>query len=65
MLALLTRNGVQTSEAITSIKAIISSFLKPTKEAADVAEQMGLKLDAAALKAKGSWWRLPGDCRAA
>lgn len=49
----LTATGVQSSEAITGVRAVISSIIKPSKEAADLAERLGLEFNAAALKSKG------------
>lgn len=49
----LTLGGVKTSQAMTSMKAVISNIAKPTKEASDTADRLGLKFDIAALKSKG------------
>lgn len=51
--AALTKNGVQTNSAFTGLKAIMSSVLKPTKEAQETAAALGLSFDAASLQAKG------------
>ncbi len=52
-IALLTRNGIKTEEAITALTAIISTFLKPSAEGAELAEQLGLQLNTATLQAEG------------
>lgn len=49
----LTLSGVQTTEAVTGVRAIMASIVKPTKEASDLAESLGLQFDAAGLKALG------------
>lgn len=51
--AALTKNGVQTNSAFTGLKAIMSSVLKPTKEAQETAAALGISFDAASLQAKG------------
>jgi TP901 family phage tail tape measure protein len=51
--ATLTKGGVSTSAAITQLRGIISSVLKPTKEARDLAQELGLQFDVEALKAQG------------
>lgn len=52
-LALLTRNGLSTANAVTSLRGIITSFLKPTDDARKVADQYGLSLSAATLESEG------------
>lgn len=49
----LTKGGVVTTEAITGVRAILAGVVKPTSEAAKMAESLGLEFNAAALKAKG------------
>lgn len=51
--ALMTRNGVGAEDAFTQINAVMSSMLQPSKEAADLAEALGLQWNAQALKANG------------
>ncbi len=51
--AALTKNGVQTSSAITGLRAVLSNVLKPTKEATEAAAALGLEFNAAALQSKG------------
>ena len=53
MLAVLTRNGISTEEAVTSLNAIISTFLKPTDEAQQLAKQLGFDLSSATIQAEG------------
>jgi TP901 family phage tail tape measure protein len=52
-LATMTRNGVKTDNAITAVSAIISSFLKPTDEAAEYARSLGFEMSSATLQAEG------------
>lgn len=51
--AALTKGGVQTSSAINGLKAVFSNVLKPTAEAREEAERLGLQFDAAALQSRG------------
>lgn len=53
MIALLTRNGVRTENAITATTQTIATFLKPTAEAVGLAAELGFKLDTTTLKAEG------------
>jgi len=52
-IAAITATGAPTSEAITSIKAVISNIIKPTKDAADTAALLGVQFNATALETKG------------
>lgn len=52
-LATLTMNGISTDEAVTGVKSAISNIIKPSEEAATVAEQLGLDFSATALQSKG------------
>jgi len=52
-LAAITSTGVPTSQAVTSIKAALSNILKPTKDAEDAANKLGIKFDATALRTQG------------
>lgn len=52
-IAVLTKNGIGTSEAITGLKAAFSNIVKPSKEAADAAASLGIEFNASGLKAKG------------
>jgi len=51
--AAMTKQGISTSEATTALSAALSNILKPSKEAADAAERLGISFDAETLKAKG------------
>lgn len=52
-IAVLTKNGIATSEAITGLKAAYSNILKPSSQAATLAERLGLEFNAAHLKSVG------------
>lgn len=52
-IAALTASGMPTSQAITSIKAAISNILAPSKQASDLAAELGIEFNATALKTKG------------
>jgi TP901 family phage tail tape measure protein len=52
-MATLTLAGVDTSTAATALRAIVSSMIKPSDEAANAAKMLGLEWSAAALKEKG------------
>ena len=52
-IAALTAYGVNTPQAMTSIKAAIQAIIKPTEEASKLAEKLGIQFDASALASKG------------
>jgi len=52
-LATMTRNGVKTDNAVTSLNAIISSFLQPTEEAAQAAKALGFEMSTTTLQIEG------------
>jgi len=52
-LAVLTRNGVKTENAVTAVNQIILSFLKPSAEASKYARELGFEMSSATLKAEG------------
>ncbi len=52
-LATLTRNGVPTAIAVTNLRAIISSYLKPTDEAIEMSKELGIEFGLAAIQSKG------------
>lgn len=52
-IALLTRNGVKTENALTAVQAVLSTVLKPASEAAAEAKSLGLEMDTTALRTKG------------
>ncbi|MDL0430218.1 phage tail tape measure protein [Marinobacter sp. TBZ242] len=45
--------GTSTPEAITGLRAAISAIIGPSKQAADLAAELGIEFNGAALKAKG------------
>ena len=49
----MTNQGIKTAEATTSLKAALNSVIKPSSEAAQLAELLGLNFNAAALESKG------------
>jgi len=53
VLATLTRNGVQTDNAITALNSIIMQFLKPSNEAVATAKQLGFEMSSATIQAEG------------
>lgn len=52
-IAVLTKNGIRTSEAITGLKAAYSNILKPSSEAAKLSQPLGIEFNAAHLKSVG------------
>ena len=52
-IATLTASGVQPSQAIEYLRSALSNIIKPSKQAADLAAELGLNFDAATLKSKG------------
>lgn len=52
-LAVMTRNGVQTDNAVTALNAIISSFLKPSSEAVEYAKELGFEMNSTTIQAEG------------
>jgi TP901 family phage tail tape measure protein len=52
-ISVLTQSGIGTSEAITSLKATISTVLKPSEEAKKLFKDLNIEFDANALKSKG------------
>ncbi len=52
-LATMTRNGVQTENAVTALNAILSSFLKPSAEAVEYARQLGFEMSSATIRSEG------------
>jgi len=49
----LTAKGMQTADAITAVKGVITSLAAPSREASDAAKAMGLDFSVAALKSEG------------
>lgn len=52
-IAALTSNGIQTSSAMTGLKAALSNIINPTEEASEAAAALGINWDAATLQEKG------------
>lgn len=52
-IATLTKNGIQTSQAITGLKGAYSNILKPSKQAAELAAELGLEFNSAHLQSVG------------
>jgi TP901 family phage tail tape measure protein len=51
--AALTLGGVSTATAMNGIRAAIAAIIKPSSEATELAESLGIQFDAAALKSQG------------
>lgn len=51
--ASLTKGGQSTEMAVTNLKGIMTSVIKPSKEAADTAKQLGIDFSVSAIKSKG------------
>lgn len=51
--AVLTRHGIATADAATQINAIMISMLKPSKQAADYAKELGIEWSTDTLRSKG------------
>lgn len=51
--AALTKAGVSTSSSINGLKAVLAGVMKPTAEAREEAERLGLQFDAVALQTQG------------
>lgn len=49
----LTLRGLSTAEAFTQLKGVIRTFLKPSAEAVDTMDELGLTLDANEIRSKG------------
>lgn len=54
-IAFLTKSGIQTDQAITGLRATLSSIIKPSKEAADEANRLGISFNAAAVQKAGGF----------
>jgi len=52
-IAAMTQGGMSTSGSVTGLKAVLSSVVKPTAEAAEEAKRLGLEFSATALQSKG------------
>lgn len=51
--AILTKNGIQTAQATTGLKAALSNIIKPSESAAMAASALGLDFSASAIESKG------------
>ncbi len=49
----LTLGGLNTSEAVTSLRGILNAVIKPSSEAAKVAKDLGIQFDTAAIQSMG------------
>ena len=52
-MAVTTSKGINTSESVSGLKAALSNVLKPSKEARDLAAELGIAFNAQAIEAKG------------
>lgn len=52
-IAQLTRNGVQTENAITAVQAVVASFMKPAAAAIPIARDLGFELSTKTLQEEG------------
>ena len=52
-IAALTKGGISTREAVTGLRAILASVVKPTKEAQEAAKRLGIDFTTAGLQSKG------------
>lgn len=63
-LAVTTAQGLETSVSISGLKAALSNIIKPSKDAADAAELLGVEFSASALESKG-WQQFLVDIKKA
>ncbi|WP_313757074.1 phage tail tape measure protein, partial [Tissierella sp.] len=49
----LTKNGKSTSEAMAGLEGIMSNVLKPSRQASDIAQKLGIDFSESAIKSKG------------
>ncbi|WP_052045127.1 phage tail tape measure protein [Caloranaerobacter azorensis] len=61
-LATLTKNGIGTSEAVTGLKAAFSNIIKPSKQASELADELGIEFNAAHFKSVG-WAKFLDEIR--
>lgn len=52
-LAFATKNGLATDVAVTGLRQVLTTIIKPSKEASDEAKRLGLEFNTSALRAKG------------
>lgn len=63
-ISIATKGGIETSEAVSGLKAALANVLRPSEQAAALAGQLGVEFNAAALASKGLVGFL-GDVRTA
>lgn len=51
--AALTKGGISTTESMTGLRAIMASVVKPTKEAQEMAQRLGIQFNSTGLETKG------------
>jgi len=51
--ATLTASGVKAGPAIEYLRSLLTNIVKPSKQASEMADELGIKFDAATLKSKG------------
>lgn len=61
-LATTTAQGLATAESVTALKAAMSNIIKPSKEASEAAEALGINFSVSAVKSKG-WIGFLGDVK--
>ncbi|SDO88261.1 phage tail tape measure protein [Clostridium gasigenes] len=61
-LASTTSQGLATSESVTALKAAMSNIIKPTKEAGEAAQTLGIDFSVSSLQSKG-WIGFLGDLK--
>lgn len=54
-IAFLTKSGIETDQAITGLRAVLASIVKPSKEAADEANRLGIAFNATAIRQAGGF----------
>lgn len=52
-IATLTKNGIKTNKSITGLKSAYSNILKPTKDAIDISNRLGIEFNASHLRSVG------------
>lgn len=53
--AFLTKSGLQTDQAVTGLRTTLSAIIKPTKEATDEANRLGIAFNVAAIQKAGGF----------
>ena len=52
-IAALTKGGISTNEAVTGTRGVLAAIVKPTEEAKEAAERLGIQFNSTALEAQG------------